>query len=129
MYMAFSPTFGFDAAQGLYIGGEFDDGRAATLEDQAKAPFLNPIEMGNADRAEVINHLMSSPTSTDFIAVFGPGAFGDIDTAYNNVAVPSPTLSAPQSFRRSPRNSTMSTRAGLPSPSRSRAASACSTIR
>ena len=87
MYMAFSPTFGFDAAQGLYIGGEFDDGRAATLEDQAKAPFLNPIEMGNADRAEVINHLMSSPTSTDFIAVFGPGAFGDIDTAYNNVAV------------------------------------------
>jgi cytochrome c peroxidase len=31
----------------MYIGGQFWDGRAATLADQAKVPFLNPVEMAN----------------------------------------------------------------------------------
>src|SRR4051812_37455798 len=28
MYMAFSPDFQYDPTEGLYIGGQFDDGRA-----------------------------------------------------------------------------------------------------
>lgn len=35
MYMAFSPAFHFDEEEGLGEGGQFLDGRAATLEDQA----------------------------------------------------------------------------------------------
>jgi cytochrome c peroxidase len=86
MYMAYSPTFYYDTAQGLYIGGQFDDGRAATLEDQAKGPFVNPVEMGNADRAEVIQRLQASPNAAAFQAVFGANAFSDVDTAYDNIA-------------------------------------------
>lgn len=49
-YAAFSPIFDLD----LLVGGQFWDGRADTLMDQAKGPFLNPVEMGNADEAAVI---------------------------------------------------------------------------
>ncbi|MDX9708788.1 MAG: cytochrome c peroxidase [Trichloromonas sp.] len=53
-YAAFIPTFGFDDAEGLYFGGQFWDGRADTLKDQAKGPFLNPVEMAMPDEAAVI---------------------------------------------------------------------------
>lgn len=54
-YAAFSPTFFFDEAEGLWIGGQFWNGRAATLEDQAKGPFLNPVEMAMPSRWAVIS--------------------------------------------------------------------------
>lgn len=53
-YAMFSPPFGFDPAQGLYVGGQFWDGRASTLKDQAKGPFLNPVEMNMGDMGNVI---------------------------------------------------------------------------
>lgn len=53
-YAAFIPTFGFDDAEGLYFGGQFWDGRADTLKDQAKGPFLNPVEMAMPDERAVI---------------------------------------------------------------------------
>ena len=87
MYMAYSPKFYYDEAEGLYIGGQFDDGRAATLEDQAKGPFVNAIEMGNADRAEVIGRLAGGVNATEFKQVFGANALDDIDSAYDNIAV------------------------------------------
>lgn len=44
-YTAFSPHFHWDGEEGLYIGGQFWDGREPTLKAQAKGPFLNPVEM------------------------------------------------------------------------------------
>lgn len=44
-YAAFSPVFHWDDLQGLYVGGQFWNGRAATLQAQAKQPFFNPVEM------------------------------------------------------------------------------------
>jgi cytochrome c peroxidase len=35
----------------LFLSEQFWDGRAATLEDQALQPFVNPVEMGIADHA------------------------------------------------------------------------------
>jgi len=54
-YAAFSPTFFFDEAEGLWVGGQFWNGRAATLEEQAKGPFLNPVEMAMPSRWAVIS--------------------------------------------------------------------------
>ena len=85
-YAAFSPNFTFDADQGLWVGGQFLDGRAATLEDQAKAPFLGAIEMGNANRAEVIARLMASATGVLFGEVYGASVFDNVDDAYNKIA-------------------------------------------
>ena len=56
-YAAFSPTFYFDYDEELWIGGQFWNGRAATLEEQAKAPFLNPVEMAMPSRWAVISEL------------------------------------------------------------------------
>jgi len=86
MYMAYSPDFHFDTDQGLYIGGQFGDGRAATLEEQAKGPFLNAVEMGNASRTDVINRLKAGPNAAAFLAVYGANALDDVDIAYNNLA-------------------------------------------
>lgn len=72
-------------AQGL-IGGLFLDGRAASLEEQAKGPFLNPVEMGNASASEVINKVAQSIYASEFELLFGDGIFLDTDRAYDYVA-------------------------------------------
>ncbi|OHB31706.1 MAG: hypothetical protein A2X84_00175 [Desulfuromonadaceae bacterium GWC2_58_13] len=53
-YAAFNPVFSYDEASGLYSGGQFWDGRADTLKDQAMGPFMNPVEMGMPSKAAVI---------------------------------------------------------------------------
>ncbi|MEW6519798.1 MAG: cytochrome c peroxidase [Thermodesulfobacteriota bacterium] len=52
-YAAFIPVFGGDVDNG-FSGGQFWDGRADTLKDQAKGPFLNPVEMAMESEAAVI---------------------------------------------------------------------------
>lgn len=85
-YAAFSPAFHFDTDQGLWVGGQFLDGRAATLEEQAKAPFVGGLEMGNATRAEVIDRLKVSPNAGLFTAVYGSTVFDDVGNAYDKLA-------------------------------------------
>jgi len=53
-YAAFSPVFYWDDVEELYFGGQFWDGRADTVKDQAKGPFLNEVEMAMPDEASVI---------------------------------------------------------------------------
>jgi cytochrome c peroxidase len=85
-YAAFSPRFHFDAGEGHYVGGLFWDGRAATLEEQAKGPFLNPLEMANPNGAAVVAKVKQSPYADLFREVFGPDAFTDANRAYDFVA-------------------------------------------
>lgn len=92
-YTVFSPSFGTVAPQGQtpetdskYQGGQFLDGRSNDLVEQAKAPFLNPVEMNNADEAEVVGKVQNASYAQDFITLFGTSAFDDITTAYNNIA-------------------------------------------
>jgi cytochrome c peroxidase len=49
-----SPPPSTSTKEGHYVGGQFWDGRAATLEEQAKGPFLNPLEMANPDKRAVV---------------------------------------------------------------------------
>ncbi|MES2017930.1 MAG: cytochrome c peroxidase [Pseudomonadota bacterium] len=44
-----------------YVGQLFHDGRAPTLEKQAWAPLLNPIEMGNAGVAQLLRKIGTLP--------------------------------------------------------------------
>jgi len=69
-----------------FHGGQFLDGRASTLADQAKAPFLNPVEMNNADKATVVTKVQNSSYADEFIEVFGANAFANVDQAYDNIA-------------------------------------------
>ena len=85
-YAAFSPRFHYDADEGHYVGGLFWDGRAATLEEQAKGPFLNPLEMANSNAAAVVAKVQQSSYADLFREVFGPEAFIDPNRAYDFVA-------------------------------------------
>lgn len=66
-----------------FLTAQFWDGRAATLEDQAKGPILNPIEMAMPDEQAVIDRLSSIPGYKEqFANVFG----GANALTYDNVA-------------------------------------------
>ncbi|MDB5522421.1 MAG: methylamine utilization protein MauG [Rhizobium sp.] len=76
-YAAFSPPFHRDA-KGAYIGGQFWDGRAKGLEEQAAGPPLNPIEMGMSDDKAVAARITENPDYlTAFRTFFGNQALKD----------------------------------------------------
>src|SRR5512139_613813 len=85
-YAAFSPDFHFDKKEGLYVGGQFLDGRAATLEQQARGPFLNPLEMANPDKQSVVEKVRRAAYRETFDSVFGKGALDDPERAYEYIA-------------------------------------------
>ncbi len=85
-YAGFSPDFHYDAEEKMYVGGLFWDGRAATLEEQAKGPFLNVLEMANPDEQAVVDKVKNSEYVDLFKEVFGDGAFQNTETAYNLIA-------------------------------------------
>lgn len=85
-YAALSPDFHRDA-KGNYKGGQFWDGRADNLRDQAGQPMLNPVEMAMPDRATVIDRLRADPGhARDFAALFGEGALDDVERAFDHAA-------------------------------------------
>jgi len=61
-YAAFSPEFHWDPEEELFFGGQFWNGRAPSLSEQAKAPFLNPVEMAMPSEWSVIERLRESRT-------------------------------------------------------------------
>ncbi len=56
-YAAYSPLFHWDDSEGLYVGGQFWNGRATNLTGQAKQPFLNPVEMAMPNKWSVVSRL------------------------------------------------------------------------
>ncbi len=102
-YAGFSPVFHHDGE--LFVGGIFWDGRATgrtdvtatgdlgagptgdPLADQAKGPFGNPVEMALSSEAEVVGIIRTSDYAKKFEKEFGPGAFDNVDLAYNNASL------------------------------------------
>lgn len=99
-YAAFSPAFHFDDDEGLYIGGQFWDGRAATLEEQAKGPFLNPLEMANTSRQQVVDKVRGRPYALLFKRVYGRQILEDTDKAYDSIADAIAAFERTRSFNR-----------------------------
>jgi cytochrome c peroxidase len=88
MYLATAPKFGSVEKEGkrMPAGGLFWDGRADTLEDQAKGPFFNPVEMNNRDPQSLIAKIASGPYAADFRKVWGERIFDNAETALDAVA-------------------------------------------
>lgn len=80
-YALFYPEFTLKSG---ILGGQFWDGRAANLTEQAKGPFLNPVEMNNPDQASVIAKIQATPYAADFETVCGPST--NIAAAYQCMA-------------------------------------------
>jgi cytochrome c peroxidase len=85
-YTAYSPDFYYDEVEEMYIGGQFWDGRALNLVEQAKGPFLNPLEMHNPKKLNVIVAVRQSTYAGLFEEVYGEGALANVEMAYDQVA-------------------------------------------
>ena len=79
----------------MFNATQFWDGRAPSLEEQAKLPILNPIEMGQKSPDEVVAKVRALPEYREaFPRVFGHEA------TYDDIAAASPAASvAPPSTR------------------------------
>ncbi len=81
-----------------FLSAQFWDGRAATLEDQAKGPMVNPIEMGMKDLNSAIDRLKAIPGyQVYFEKVFGKGDMINADNAAKAIAAYERTLITPDS--------------------------------
>jgi cytochrome c peroxidase len=84
-YTSLTPDFSINTV-GEFIGGQFIDGRAVNLIEQAKQPFLNPLEMNNPDTASVIQAVRNSGYTDLFEQVYGVDSLSNTDTAYEQLA-------------------------------------------
>lgn len=75
-YAQTSPPFHFDPKLEEYVGGQFLDGRAASLADQALGPPLNPAEMMMPDAASVVARIRENPEyEAAFRQIYGADIF------------------------------------------------------
>lgn len=82
-YAAFTPAFHI-TADGKAVGGQFWDGRAATLKEQAGGPPLNPAEMGLTSKEQARDRLAENPDYVRaFVALYGAGVLDDAERAYD----------------------------------------------
>ncbi|WP_258238524.1 cytochrome-c peroxidase [Arcobacter sp. CECT 8986] len=82
-YAKFSPKFHYDAKKKEYIGGQFWDGREATLAGQAGGPPLNPAEMGMPSKKAVVDRLKENDFYVkQFKKIYGEDIFKSDEKAY-----------------------------------------------
>jgi cytochrome c peroxidase len=98
-YATVSPIFHYDIGEGLFIGGNFWDGRATgemlgnPAADQAQGPFLNPVEQALPEPFQVVKRVCKSNYADLFREVWGPDACsveddpGAIAAAYDMIAL------------------------------------------
>ncbi len=93
-YSMFAPSLYFNTEDSVWVGGFFLDGRVNTLEEQAQKPFLNPVEMNNANAQTLIEKIKKA----DYYPLYKDlyGEVTDVNTAFNNIA------SAIAAFERTP---------------------------
>jgi cytochrome c peroxidase len=96
-YATLSPVFHYDDVEGLFVGGNFWDGRATgevlgnPAADQALGPFLNPVEQNNASKLAVLEQVASSKYAALWKIVWGePISYGtqaDIEKNYDRIGL------------------------------------------
>lgn len=96
-YASFSPVFYYDAGEGLFIGGNFWDGRATGLTlgsptaEQAQGPFLNPVEHGLETKEDVLKIISKARYADMWAEVWGePISFdnqAEIDLNYDRLGL------------------------------------------
>jgi cytochrome c peroxidase len=93
-YATESPIFHYDEDEGLFIGGNFWDGRATgerlgnPAADQALGPFLNPVEQNNASKLEVLQKVAASKYAGLWEVVWGdPMDLSQVDMEYDRIGL------------------------------------------
>lgn len=86
-YARFSPPFTLETAGARPVarGGQFLDGRAASLEEQAGIPFFSAGEMNLASPAQLAARLANASYAPLLLEEFGGGVFADPALALRSV--------------------------------------------
>lgn len=79
MYVQFSAAFAYEEWRRTWVGGQFWDGRADTLAEQALGPLLNPIEMNNT-RETLAASLRGLSYKGMLETIYGKAVFTSDDT-------------------------------------------------
>ncbi len=83
MYKTYSPAFGFykDIDEGKVKlepkGGQFWDGRASDLVEQATVPMLNPVEMNNPSVEAIVEKVKTGGYADLVVSLYGADVFND----------------------------------------------------
>jgi cytochrome c peroxidase len=93
-YATTSPVFSYDYEEGLFVGGNFWDGRATGEDldnpaaDQARGPFLNPVEQNMGSKTAVCERVRDLDLEGLYKRVWGPldCSDGGIEATYGNIA-------------------------------------------
>ena len=101
MYALFTPPFAVVAGPRgpQAVGGQFLDGRADTLAQQAQGPFLAAAEMNNSSAAAVVAKVAASPYATAFKRVFGNDILTRPDAAFTAIGNAIAAYEKSQEFR------------------------------
>ena len=89
-YATQSPVFSVDK-KGLFVGGNFWDGRATgeilgnPAAEQAKGPFLNPVEQALPNASELVARVCAASYGDLFREVWGPTACDNVAAAYDKI--------------------------------------------
>jgi cytochrome c peroxidase len=96
-YATLSPIFHFDDDEGLFVGGNFWDGRATgeslgnPAADQALGPFLNPVEQNNSSKHAVCIQVAAAKYAGLFEEVWGAGSLDcsptGVDEMYDRIGL------------------------------------------
>ena len=96
-YALYSPDFSFSID--AYQGGQFFDGRAINLIEQAKAPFLNSVEMQMPSESNVIDRVLESNNYIfQMKSLYGENIFDNKSTAFHALADAIATYEASSEF-------------------------------
>lgn len=76
IYSMYIPPFGFVEYSQKWAGGQFWDGRANTLQEQAEGPFFNPLEMNNTPQG-LAQKLASSAYKENLTKTYGADIWKD----------------------------------------------------
>ena len=83
LYASYAPEFHYDEKIQDYVGGQFWDGRAKDLAEQAGGPPVNPVEMGMPDKKAIVERLKADPTYYKPITdLYGESIWADTDKIY-----------------------------------------------
>ncbi len=83
-YAMFAPPLYYDNVDSTYVGGQFWDGRVNSLEEQAKKPFFNPLEMNVSDLNMFVTKVKSATFYLAFTKIYG--ANDDQNELLDNIA-------------------------------------------
>lgn len=84
LYAKFSPEFYFDEKNNEYIGGQFWDGRAKHLQEQAGMPPIDPAEMAMPNKLSVAKRLLHNPMYANlFTQHYGQSVWESPESVYH----------------------------------------------